>query len=293
MSHDFLGFICPLDVSAALRLPLFLETGPPGFVNKAPTVVASDMPQSVKRTKRSRVPTAGSFEPGPSSSALKPGTSPDTVASVPSPLPSPPSASAPGAPAAQASSVDCLFRLFKEVFELRDRGNWLRRQALSLVLQQLLGGTVERRVMEQLRPFFGEAAAASMVWRLCALMGGGGDHDAGDDGLGGGATGLGRGENPQSPGGESASVVPPAPARPAAPAPSAEEVERKLVHVASEVLGGMVGRTNARKGTQKLVRMFRHAQLNRQLVLVLLDELVGFVFPEMAAGGSGVAGGGG
>lgn len=34
--------------------------------------------------------------------------------------------------------------LFIEVFELKDRSQWLRRQAILIVLQQVLGGTIER-----------------------------------------------------------------------------------------------------------------------------------------------------
>lgn len=34
--------------------------------------------------------------------------------------------------------------LFIEIFELKDRSQWLRRQAILIVLQQILGGTIER-----------------------------------------------------------------------------------------------------------------------------------------------------
>lgn len=36
--------------------------------------------------------------------------------------------------------------LFVTVFELREKNNWLRRQAILIVLQQVLGGTIERYV---------------------------------------------------------------------------------------------------------------------------------------------------
>lgn len=35
---------------------------------------------------------------------------------------------------------------FVTVFELREKNNWLRRQAILIVLQQVLGGTIERYV---------------------------------------------------------------------------------------------------------------------------------------------------
>lgn len=34
--------------------------------------------------------------------------------------------------------------LFVEIFELRDSNNWLRRQAIVIILQQILGSTIER-----------------------------------------------------------------------------------------------------------------------------------------------------
>lgn len=35
-----------------------------------------------------------------------------------------------------------------EVFDLKDKGSWLRRQAIVIILQQVLGGTIERKVRE-------------------------------------------------------------------------------------------------------------------------------------------------
>lgn len=36
--------------------------------------------------------------------------------------------------------------LFIEMFELKEKNNWLRRQAVVIILQQILGGTIERLV---------------------------------------------------------------------------------------------------------------------------------------------------
>lgn len=35
-----------------------------------------------------------------------------------------------------------------EVFDLKEKGSWLRRQAIVIILQQVLGGTIERKVRE-------------------------------------------------------------------------------------------------------------------------------------------------
>lgn len=38
--------------------------------------------------------------------------------------------------------------LLVQVFDLKDKGSWLRRQAIVIILQQVLGGTIERKVRE-------------------------------------------------------------------------------------------------------------------------------------------------
>lgn len=48
------------------------------------------------------------------------------------------------------SATDAVIDLFIELFELKERNNWLRHQAIVILLQQLFGGTVERRVTENL-----------------------------------------------------------------------------------------------------------------------------------------------
>lgn len=40
--------------------------------------------------------------------------------------------------------TESLCDLFVEMFELKEKNNWLRRQALVIILQQILGGTIER-----------------------------------------------------------------------------------------------------------------------------------------------------
>jgi hypothetical protein len=42
----------------------------------------------------------------------------------------------------------------KELFELKEKNNWLRRQAVVLFLQQLFGDTVERKSFEAIYSLF-------------------------------------------------------------------------------------------------------------------------------------------
>lgn len=58
------------------------------------------------------------------------------------------------------TSDDPLIDLFIEIFELREKSNWLRRQAVQLVLQQILGGAIERRVADTVR----WAVASEEMW---------------------------------------------------------------------------------------------------------------------------------
>jgi sorting nexin-25 len=53
--------------------------------------------------------------------------------------------------------------LFLETFELNRDNNWLRGRAVILVLQQLLGGTVERKVRENARTILSEEGALKLL----------------------------------------------------------------------------------------------------------------------------------
>jgi hypothetical protein len=44
----------------------------------------------------------------------------------------------------QHSLIEPVCDFFIELFDLNEKSNWLRRQAIIIILQQLLGGTIER-----------------------------------------------------------------------------------------------------------------------------------------------------
>jgi sorting nexin-25 len=60
-------------------------------------------------------------------------------------------ASAPGTATAREEGLTSftapICDLFITLFDLKDKNNWLRRQAILIVLQQVLGGTIERCVL--------------------------------------------------------------------------------------------------------------------------------------------------
>lgn len=56
--------------------------------------------------------------------------------------------------------------LFLEVFELNRKSNWLRGRAVVVVLHQLLGGTIERKVRDQTRALLDEESLLGYLKRL-------------------------------------------------------------------------------------------------------------------------------
>ncbi|KAF8534566.1 PXA domain-containing protein [Trichophaea hybrida] len=56
--------------------------------------------------------------------------------------------------------------LFLEVFELNRKSNWLRGRAVVVVLHQLLGGTVERKIRDQTKAMLNEESLLGYIQRL-------------------------------------------------------------------------------------------------------------------------------
>ncbi|KAJ3411055.1 Leucine-rich repeat-containing protein 9 [Chytridiales sp. JEL 0842] len=224
----------------------------------------------------------------------------------------------------QASAADAFVELFNEIFELGDRGNWLRRQAVSLVAQQLFGGTVERRLTEQLKTFFNEDAIAyhldaykESMWPTSNNVSGASkDPATGSDSRKGLQPGGVTSSSKKSTGGPSSSsavsgvhATPSQAATPTTPSiatplvaeastcsqspflatpttggtttapPSTSsttvppafqirtaeqkaktkiDAETKLNTLAPELLGGIVGRHNAKRGAQRFIKMFQN-----------------------------------
>ncbi|KAJ2746853.1 tRNA (guanine-N(7)-)-methyltransferase (tRNA(m7G46)-methyltransferase) [Coemansia sp. BCRC 34301] len=170
------------------------------------------------------------------------------------PQPQPPPA------AAEAQGfVDPLSDLFVEVFGLKSRRNWLRRQAISILLRHIVGGAVERRIRD--------AAAALLA----------------DSQLAGLAAGLRTSLWPPGPGAAGGWQRFCGFAR-----RSAEQADdsrrRARSHVlwyVPRMLAGMVGRKNARDGAALLVDAVQLRRPNLSLVLSVFDAVVGAMFPEI------------
>ncbi|ODO11762.1 hypothetical protein I350_00546 [Cryptococcus amylolentus CBS 6273] len=131
--------------------------------------------------------------------------------------------------------------LFIEMFDLTEK-EWLRRQAIVIILQQFLGGTIERKVREALRLV---TSPSSLGKSLSALQ----------DALF--PSGLRR--------------------PPATPRTEEEKSEtrskagKKLGLVIPELVANMMGRGNARRAARRVFGTLQDERMNQHLVLCVMD----------------------
>ncbi|KAH7053658.1 PXA domain-containing protein [Linnemannia elongata] len=143
--------------------------------------------------------------------------------------------------------------LFIELFELKEKNNWLRRQAVVIILQTVLGGTIERKLRDTIKAYIEENMLTFYVTKL---------RD---------------------------SLWPPASITPSSsPVRTAEQkattkdqANRKLSAFLPELLGNMVGQQNARRGARRVFAAFQNRRLNQQLVYTTLDEVIAAIWPEL------------
>ncbi|KAI8342056.1 PXA domain-containing protein [Chlamydoabsidia padenii] len=142
--------------------------------------------------------------------------------------------------------------LFIEMFELKEKNNWLRRQAVMIILQQILGGAIERKLRETVNYLSNESM---VVYYFRKIM---------DSLWPGGATLTFKPARKQD-----------------EKLHTKEEANRKLSTWLPDLLGNMVGRQNARKGARRLFSVLQNQRLNQHLAYVLLDEMVMALFPDL------------
>ncbi|OAD70327.1 hypothetical protein PHYBLDRAFT_86166, partial [Phycomyces blakesleeanus NRRL 1555(-)] len=135
--------------------------------------------------------------------------------------------------------------LFIEMFELKEKNNWLRRQAVVIILQQIFGGTIERKLRESMRFLESEPMILFYFRRLTDTL---------------------------WPEGASLSFKPPR--RPEEKQHTREEANRKLSTWLPDLLGSMVGRQNSRRGARRLFSVLQNKRLNQDLVYTLFDEIL-------------------
>lgn len=138
--------------------------------------------------------------------------------------------------------------LFLEAFELNRGNNWLRGRAVVVVLHQLLGGTIERKVRDGAR---GLTQDDSLIKYLALAR------------------------DTLWPGG----VLRKAPPRSAADRlNSRAEATVVLATLIPDLAGNVVGRANAQAAARRIFATLNNQHLNTHLVFTILDEIVLVLF---------------
>ncbi|KAI9497423.1 PXA domain-containing protein [Zychaea mexicana] len=156
------------------------------------------------------------------------------------------------APEGITKFTEPLCDLFIEMFELKEKNNWLRRQAVVIILQQIFGGTIERKLRETVHFL---ATEPMIVFYLRKVT----------DSL--------------WPDGQTLTFK--EPRRPDEKQHTKESANRKLSTWLPDLIGQMVGRQNARRGARRLFSVLQNKRLNQDLVYTLFDEVVSALFPEI------------
>ncbi|PYH40606.1 putative intermediate filament protein (Mdm1) [Aspergillus saccharolyticus JOP 1030-1] len=150
--------------------------------------------------------------------------------------------------------------LFLEGFELNKGNNWLRGRAVVVVLHQLLGGTIERKVREGARALVQDDS----LLRYLALA-----------------------KDTMWPGGTlRQSKVRTGPER----LRSRTEASLVLATLIPDLAGNVVGRANAQAAARRIFATLNNSRLNAHLVFTILDEIVLVLFGGVSGGVGGLDG---
>jgi sorting nexin-25 len=122
--------------------------------------------------------------------------------------------------------------LFLEIFELNRENNWLRGRAVVIVLQQLLGGTIERKIRDNARSYLSDEGMAKYINMVVDLMWPGG---------------VRRGEGTPRTAQEKAR--------------SRQEAGLVLASLVPEFVGSVVGRANAQAAARRILAVVNNQRL--------------------------------
>lgn len=141
--------------------------------------------------------------------------------------------------------------IFLEVFELNRGNNWLRGRAVVMVLQQLLGGTIERKVRDNVRMLVQEESILRCLGMVTDSLWPGGE--------------LLRDRKPRGA---------------AERDKTRAEASLMLATLVPDLVGSVVGRVNAQAASRRIFATLNNARLNAHLAFTMLDEIVSVVFDE-------------
>lgn len=147
------------------------------------------------------------------------------------------------------SFIQPICDIFLEIFQLNQGNNWLRGRALVVVLQQLLGGTIERKVRETFRSLTADDAIIRHLDTVTEMLWPGGKFR----------------------------TSPPI-RTPEEKAKSRREAGLVLATLLPDVAGGVVGRGNAVQAGRRIFATLNNERLNQHLLYTVTDEFVDTVF---------------
>ncbi|KAL6245028.1 tRNA (guanine-N(7)-)-methyltransferase (tRNA(m7G46)-methyltransferase) [Rhinocladiella similis] len=139
--------------------------------------------------------------------------------------------------------------IFLETFELNRGNNWLRGRAVIVVLHQLLGGTIERKIRELAKGFTTEDSLLRYIGMAKETMWPGG--------------GPMRASKPRTP---------------IEKTKTRTEATMMLATLVPDLAGSVVGRANAQAAARRIAATMNNARLNQHLIFTILDEIVGVLF---------------
>ena len=152
--------------------------------------------------------------------------------------------------------------IFLESFDLQRGNNWLRGRAVVVVLHQLLGGTVERKVREMARSMFSEPSVLKSITMLKDAMW---------------PDGRLRKEAVVRTDGQKTRTR--------------AEASVMLATLIPDLAGNVVGKANAQAASRRIFATVNNQCLNTHLAFTILDEVVDILFPKGGgAGGSNTRG---
>jgi sorting nexin-25 len=122
--------------------------------------------------------------------------------------------------------------IFLELFELNSGNNWLRGRAVVVVLQQLLGGTIERKVRDNVRGLIGEEMLLRHIGMVRDALWPGGE--------------LQRDRKPRGP---------------AEKKKTRTEASLMLATLVPDLAGNVVGRVNAQAASRRIFATFNNPRL--------------------------------
>ncbi|THH21219.1 hypothetical protein EW146_g282 [Bondarzewia mesenterica] len=141
--------------------------------------------------------------------------------------------------------------LLLAIFELNKKNNWLRRQAIVIILQQVLGSTVERKIRETITAFLDEQHESSVSRTTEEKL------RTRDD--------ANRKLSALIPGMILIDVV------------CAAQLTLIII---VDLAANMIGRSNARRGARRIFAVLQNRRLNQHIIYTIVDEVFNALFPE-------------